>query len=163
MRGESFEGTIETKASGLLAQELKHVREGEEPETILLVEDEIRVRRVMADVLRLKGYAVLEVENAEEALRVATRSVQLLVTDVVLPGKNGRDLARELRRRLPELKTILVSGYSESVALLGTNCSADLHYLSKPFSAASLINAVEVTLSGNEIKRASQVSYRGRP
>src|ERR1700750_2302372 len=118
MRGESFEGTIETKASGLLAQELKHVREGEEPETILLVEDEVRVRRVMADVFRLKGYAVLEVENAEEALRVATRSVQLLVTDVVLPGKNGRDLARELRRRLPELKTILVSGYSESVALL---------------------------------------------
>jgi two-component system, cell cycle sensor histidine kinase and response regulator CckA len=155
MQGEAFEGTIETRTSDLLAHEFERVGNERQAETILLVEDEIRVRRVMSEVLQLRGYTVLEADNAEAALRVVRqsgKSVQLLVSDVVLPGKNGRDLAKELRRKVPGLKTILVSGYGESIALLGANCTTDIHYLSKPFSAASLIDAVEVTLKGKKRK-----------
>jgi len=157
MQGEAFEGAIETRTSDLLAHEFERFGNERQAETILLVEDEIRVRRVMSEVLQLRGYTVLEADNAEAALQVARqsgKSVQLLVSDVVLPGKNGRDLAKELRRKVPGLKTILVSGYGESIALLGANSSEDIHYLPKPFSAGSLIDAVEVTLSGKKRKAA---------
>ena len=157
MQGETFEGTIETRVSELFTHEFEESGGNRKAPTILLVEDEMRVRHVMSEVLQLKGYEVIEADNAEAALQVARRigkSVQLLVTDVVLPGKNGRDLVKELRRRAPGLKALLVSGYGESVVLMGANSDDDVHYLSKPFSAASLINAVEVMLSGKKRKAA---------
>jgi two-component system cell cycle sensor histidine kinase/response regulator CckA len=154
MSGEWLEGTIESRVSEALSQCGRSADE-DTNETILLVEDELRVRRVMTDVLRLKGYKVLEAEDAEQAIQMARESghhVDLLVTDVALPGKSGRDLARELRRRLPGLKTILVSGYGESVALLGNDCGAKTHYLPKPFSVTSLLGAVESALSEGKAK-----------
>jgi len=148
MSSEELERTSGSNASGLLAQRFRQTEEGSAARRILLVEDEFRVRRVMSEVLRLKGHVVLEAEHAEHALQVAREGgrVDLLVTDVVLPGKNGRDLARELRRCRPGLKTLLISGYGESVALLGTHCNANVRYLSKPFSVTSLLEAVEATL-----------------
>lgn len=119
--------------------------EAVERQTILLVEDEARVRHVMAEVLRMAGHCVLEAENAESAMRVAIergQSLHLLVTDVVLPGRSGRDLARELQGRFPGMKAILVSGYGESVALMGAARSPALSYLPKPFSAVALMEVV---------------------
>lgn len=122
-----------------------------ESTTILLVEDEARVRRVMAHVLSMEGYTVLECANAEHALahpELWQNKLTVLITDVMLPGRTGRDLARDLKDRVPGIKTILVSGYGENVALLGAEKSDELRYLPKPFSASSLLATVRLVLSG---------------
>jgi two-component system, cell cycle sensor histidine kinase and response regulator CckA len=124
--------------------------------TILLVEDEARVRRVMAEVLSTEGYSVLEFATAEHALahpQLSLSKLTLLITDVMLPGKTGRQLARDLRDRMPGIKTILVSGYGENVALLGTEKNDAVSYLPKPFSATSLLAAVRQILRGGPVPR----------
>jgi two-component system, cell cycle sensor histidine kinase and response regulator CckA len=83
-------------------------------ETILLVEDEAFVRDITGEILETAGYRVLKARNAAEATGAFRRYkaiIRLLVTDVVLPGRNGRDLATELRKINPNLKTIFISGY----------------------------------------------------
>jgi len=113
---------------------------------ILLVEDEARVRNVMKEVLEMQGFLVVECETAEQALLQSTASLSrfdVLLTDAMLPGKTGRQLARDLRQRIPALKTILVSGYGEAQALLGAEKNDKVSYLPKPFSASSLVAAVQ--------------------
>lgn len=134
-------GTGNEKASGL----------SPESTTILLVEDEARVRKVMAHVLSAEGYTVLESATAEHALAhpgPCLSKLSVLITDVMLPGRTGRDLARDLKNRVPGIKTILVSGYGENVALLGTEKSDEVRYLPKPFSASSLLSVVRLVLCG---------------
>jgi len=81
--------------------------------TILLVEDENRLREVTCEVLESAGYRVLKTRNAAEAISTFAEYktiVRLLLTDVVLPGQNGRDLAKDLRSVCPTLKIIFISG-----------------------------------------------------
>ena len=122
--------------------------------TILVVEDEDFVREVTCEVLLAAGYLVLRARTAGEALRLYARSggkLQLLLTDVVLPGRSGQILAQELRAISPGLRTIFISGYPEHQL-----SKQDLHepgtsYLPKPFSVQMLLGAVEVVLDGCEI------------
>jgi DNA-binding NtrC family response regulator len=82
--------------------------------TILLVEDEAFLREVTCEILESAGYRVLKTRNATEAASAFHRYktiVKLLLTDVVLPGQNGRDLAKVLRSVCPELRIIFISGY----------------------------------------------------
>ena len=118
--------------------------------TILLVEDDPRVRQVTAEVLTMVGHTLLEARNAAEALQIFEEhagGIQLLITDVVMPGKNGRELARELAARCPDLKTMFISGYGKNSALLAAETDHNLFYLSKPFSVPSLIQKVEFALA----------------
>jgi two-component system cell cycle sensor histidine kinase/response regulator CckA len=81
--------------------------------TILLVEDENFLREVTCEILESAGYRVLKTRNAKEAISAFTEYktiVRLLLTDVVLPGENGRDLANELRSVSPKLKVVFISG-----------------------------------------------------
>ena len=90
--------------------------------TILLVEDETLLRDVTGEILEATGYRVLKTRNAEEATSAFQRYktiVKLLLTDVVLPGQNGRDLANDLRSICPNLRTIFISGYP-AVLILAT-------------------------------------------
>ena len=167
MRGESVPANVEgMPEAGILASGFEQAVKGDTKPTILLVEDEDRVRRVVSEVLQLAGYRVMEAEDAEDAMRTAAESgqvLQLLVTDVVLPGKSGRELARELQARLPGMKAILISGYGENVALMGGPRNANLRYLAKPFSATRLVQVVRALLgdsktclrSGDRPKRAA--------
>jgi two-component system, cell cycle sensor histidine kinase and response regulator CckA len=89
-------------------------------ETILLVEDEAFVRDVTQEVLEMCGYTVLTACDAAEGIRVFERHsgpVHLLVTDVVMPGMNGRELAGRLLLRCPNLKTIFISGYADNAVV----------------------------------------------
>src|ERR1041384_8065521 len=82
--------------------------------SILLVEDENFVREVTAEILIAAGYNVLKARSAVEAVREFKQhkgEVALLLVDVVLPGKNGRDMAKELMKEEPKLKTVFISGY----------------------------------------------------
>jgi CheY-like chemotaxis protein len=85
--------------------------------TILLVEDEAFLREVTCEILESAGYRVLKTRNAVEAaiaFREYKTIVKLLLTDVVLPGQNGRDLANDLRSISPKLRIIFISGYPEN-------------------------------------------------
>jgi two-component system, cell cycle sensor histidine kinase and response regulator CckA len=115
------------------------------PETILLVEDEAFVREITCEILEDAGYRVLKVCNATEAKAVFQRhgkTVKLLLTDVVLPGQNGRELANELRTTNSGLSVIFISGYPENVVTHTCGEADRTFYLPKPFSAESLLRKV---------------------
>jgi DNA-binding NtrC family response regulator len=126
-----------------------HSGQAEASGTILLVEDESFVREVTRQVLEAAGFRVIEAQTASEAKKIFCREPgkpDLLITDVVLPDRNGRDLSEELTDRCPELKTIFVSGYPENVVTRTTpNCGT--FYLAKPFSRESLLGVVRQALA----------------
>ncbi|MBZ5705996.1 MAG: response regulator [Acidobacteriia bacterium] len=126
--------------------------------TILLVEDEEFVRQVTSEVLQSAGYHVLEAREAIEAtvaFRRHRQEVRLLITDVVMPGQNGRDLARELRSVCPDLKTLFISGYPENVVTRDASEERAVFYLPKPFSADSLVLSVRAILEHGMIAQTS--------
>jgi CheY-like chemotaxis protein len=110
-------------------------------ETVIVVEDDRQVRTVVRNVLRQQGYQVLEAGNGEEALWEASRHqgpIHLLLTDVVLPRTDSRDLVDHLKELRPGLKVLYCSGYPEdSLARHGVS-PADAPFLSKPFLPATL-------------------------
>ena len=114
-------------------------------ETILLVEDEEAVRTLATMVLKKYGYQVLTAANGEEACRLAAdHQIDLLVTDVVMPRMNGKDLASTLRSRHPGLPIVFMSGYTgETVAV---HLTRDHVFLQKPFSPAGLATTVRRAL-----------------
>lgn len=117
---------------------------------ILLVEDQDFVREVTSQVLRSAGFVVLKAQNAAEASRLFHQhrgQIQLLLTDLVMPGKSGRELAHELKALSPDLKTVLTSGYPEAPG------SGDdgFCYLPKPFSMASLLQNIRQVLATEEL------------
>ncbi len=109
-------------------------------ETILLVEDDESVRKLTAQMLKHLGYTVLIAQNGGEALEIARsgRRIHLLLTDVVLPGMNGQEIAEQIRAFQPEIKTVFMSGYPGRVtADLGVS-EANVSFLQKPFSSEDL-------------------------
>jgi CheY-like chemotaxis protein len=123
-------------------------------ETILLVEDEGFVREVTKEVLQSAGYRVLMASNATEALAhgECLRQVDLLLTDIVLPGKDGRALAGVLRSLQPNLAVLFVSGYPLRLAEIAAAEPAEA-WLPKPFSVAALLQKVRQVLSGKTERR----------
>jgi PAS domain S-box-containing protein len=106
-------------------------------ETVLLVEEERAVRALMAQMLRRRGYYVLEAGGAEEALALAGRhdgAIHLLATDLVMPGLSGRELARRLSGERQGLRVLFVSGYSDERAVPRESGGAPGAYLQKPFT-----------------------------
>ncbi len=112
---------------------------------MLLVEDEAPVRAFATRALRLKGYTVLEADSAEEALRLledSALSVDVFVTDVVMPGMDGPTWVRKARETRPDARVIFVSGYTEGVfGDTGPDISNST-FLPKPFSLNQLTEAV---------------------
>lgn len=115
-------------------------------ETILLVEDEDAVRMFGARALRNKGYKVLEAQNGEVALDVINgtdRKIDLIVSDVVMPGMDGYTLVRQLREQMPQVKVILMSGYAEDAFQDQIDKDDTLHFLPKPFTLKTLVGKVK--------------------
>jgi len=114
--------------------------------TILFVEDEAFVRRVTAEVLSAVGYRVLTAGNAAEAAEaydLHCGDVDLLLTDVVLPGKSGRALAQKLKQANPRLKVLLVTGYGDQMEKQNADTGT---WLAKPFSLGVLLRKVRQVL-----------------
>ena len=127
--------------------EREEIRGGSE--TILLVEDELAVRRVTALCLRKLGYAVIEAENGHDALQQweqRRKTVDILLTDMVMPGgMTGLELANQLRQDRTELPVIIASGYSAD-QLRTAAIEQDMTFLSKPFPSATLAKALRTRL-----------------
>ena len=112
---------------------------------ILLVEDEAPVRAFASRALRLRGYTVLEAESAEAALKTledASLSVDLFVTDVVMPGKDGPSWVREALKERPEVRVVFVSGYAEDRLNNQQDSIPNSVFLPKPFSLNDLAETV---------------------
>jgi CheY-like chemotaxis protein len=118
-------------------------------ETILLVEDEEFVRNVSREVLELSGYNVLEAIDAEMGIKIFREEadqIDLLLTDVVMPGMNGHDLALKLFETSPTLRVIFMSGYTENAITRQGLSDPRLVYLQKPFTLDVLTKKVREVL-----------------
>jgi len=121
-------------------------------ETILLVEDEPSVRTLVRDELRKLGYRVVEAKNGVEACLLATQqaaSLQLLLTDVVMPGMGGRELAQHLSVIMPDLRTLFISGYMDDVGIMAGQEEGTSSFLQKPFTPEVLGRAVRNLLDAS--------------
>jgi two-component system cell cycle sensor histidine kinase/response regulator CckA len=115
-------------------------------ETIMLVEDDERVRRLVRVMLETKGYRVLTAAGAEEAERLCTQDVDLLLTDVVMPEVNGRVLAERLAAVAPAMRILFMSGYSDEAVYRHGEISRDAAFIEKPFTDRTLARKVREVL-----------------
>jgi PAS domain S-box-containing protein len=118
-------------------------------ETVLLVEDEESVRELVRETLAARGYKVLEAENGESGLRVAEAhgdGIDILITDVVMPGMGGRELAKRLLQIRPNLGVLYLSGYTEDTILHQGVLGPGTAFLQKPFTLQNLARKVREVL-----------------
>jgi len=117
---------------------------------ILVVEDQDSVRRITNSILKVYGYDILEAANGDEAMDVAQKhsgEIHLLLTDVVLPGINGRELGERLRMLRPKLKVLFTSGYTSEVIARRGVLDDGLAYIAKPFTPDRLAAKVREVLN----------------
>jgi CheY-like chemotaxis protein len=120
-------------------------------ETVLLTEDEDAVRAVAVAALERRGYRVLAATDGEAAMAISRAfpgRIDLLVTDVVMPGVGGRQLADALTRERPGLPVLYVSGYTDDRALMVEVVNGERTLLSKPFTSLELARRVRQTIDG---------------
>ena len=125
-------------------------------ETILLVEDEQQVREVASLILRRGGYKVLLAENGEQGLAVAEehgRGIDLLITDVVMPRMNGRQLVERLTPRWPDLKVLFMSGYTDDAIVHHGVLEEGVNFLQKPITPDALLRRVHEVLDRAPLSR----------
>jgi CheY-like chemotaxis protein len=146
-------------ASGNHAAAQAQPRNGDE--TILVVEDEKAVRGFLREALERNGYRVLEASNGKEALEKAAEAaarggtlpgnegeIRLLVTDVVMAGMNGRELADEVLGMLPGIKVLFISGYADRAIVHQGVIDEGLEFMRKPFTPLDLARKVRAVLDG---------------
>jgi CheY-like chemotaxis protein len=119
-------------------------------ETVLLVEDDVLVRRVTGRTLRGAGYAVIEARDGQEALRLAAehQAVELLVTDLVMPHVGGEELAARFRAYHPAARILLISGYTDH-GVDPRTLREGIAFLQKPFTPLALARKVRELLDGS--------------
>ena len=149
-RGSTFRIHLPRIDSGVAADEAQAAPAGASQghETVLIVEDQDAVRGLARTILNQHGYRVLEAANGLEAQVVArghAGEIDLLLTDVVMPGMDGRLLSERLRKSRPNLRVLLMSGYAEDV-LADRGGHAGLDYIQKPFAPGELAAKVREIL-----------------
>ena len=118
-------------------------------ETILLVEDEESVRQLVRDTLAAKGYKVLEAENGEAGVAAAAHhkgKLDLIITDVVMPGMGGREMVKQLMETRPGTRVLYLSGYTEDAIISDGSIEKGTAFLQKPFTLQSLSRKVREVL-----------------
>lgn len=137
------------KATGSLPKRDEARRAKGGTETILVVEDEVSVRRTIVRSLREAGYQVIETTNGMDALakvRALDGCIDLLLTDVIMPQMGGQELALRMRERFPELRILYMSGYTENAIVHHGVLEPDLVFLQKPFLPTTLLRRVREIL-----------------
>jgi CheY-like chemotaxis protein len=119
-------------------------------ETILVVEDQREVRELTRIILEGYGYHVLDAANGQEAIRVCqphAGTIHAVVTDVVMPGMNGWDLAARLTALRPEIRVLFMSGYIDNVAMRQTVFDGAVDFIQKPFTPEGLARKLRESLN----------------
>ena len=120
-------------------------------EMVLVVEDQEEVRNMTSQLLTYLGYRVMQAENAQEALRICggcEEKIHVMVSDVVMPGMNGRELYQELRKTRPELKVLFVSGYPQEIITDHGILEEGFNFLAKPILMDELARKLRQVLTG---------------
>jgi len=133
-------------------------------EAILLVEDETNLRRLARQYLETQGYKILEAEDGAAALQIVDGhqgAIDLLLTDVIMPGMNGRELAARITKLLPDVRVLYMSGYTENAVGLDGTLDAGINLLQKPFSLPALKDRVREVLDSEPIPLDVAMSSRG--
>jgi nitrogen-specific signal transduction histidine kinase/ActR/RegA family two-component response regulator len=135
-----------------VVQEDVHARltpSGKHSESILIVEDNADVRAFSADALKDYGFNVLEAADASEALRIleGKNAVNVLLTDIGLPGLNGRELVATVQRRYPSVRLLFMSGYAQMASPTSSHWLAETPLLSKPFTRSQLYERLTQVLA----------------
>ncbi len=119
--------------------------------TVLVVDDDLSVLRVAAKVLQRGGFDVIEAGSGDAALAVAEEvngQIDLLLTDVVMPGMNGRELSEALLSRFPDVRVLFMSGYTDDEVILQGVRVAEVNFINKPFSVEGLREKVRQVIAG---------------
>jgi two-component system cell cycle sensor histidine kinase/response regulator CckA len=118
-------------------------------ETLLILEDEEVIREMLREYLERLGYRVLEAGNGDDALRIArehAEPIHLLLTDVIVPGRSGRNVAEVLLRENPSLRVIFMSGYTDDAAVVRDVMANEVDFLQKPFGMELLTRKIREVL-----------------
>ena len=118
-------------------------------ETVLLVEDESMVRALVRDILAMRGYQVLDAPNGTAAVRKAEEHagpIEILLTDVVMPGISGRELAEQLRHLRPDIRVLYMSGYTDDAIIHHGILDAETAFIQKPFAPEALARKLREVL-----------------
>jgi two-component system, cell cycle sensor histidine kinase and response regulator CckA len=121
-----------------------------EPKTILIVDDEVKMRALLKLGLMRHGFSVLEAGGGEEALRVSKEwdgPIHLLLVDVVMPGMSGVELAPQIMAMRPDMKVILMSGYRDDQVFLNAALNPSTPFFHKPFTIEALIHKIQELLA----------------
>ena len=150
-RGTTFEIILPQVAATVppKAEHIMHKALPRGTETVLVVEDEDAVRLIVRRVLRDQGYEILEARDGNEALRVCAQkgdAIDLVLSDVIMPGMGGRELSRSLAASRPGLPILFMSGYNDDGELAGSGADLGTGVLAKPFTAETLATQVREAL-----------------
>ena len=118
-------------------------------ETILLVDDEANVRRLVRKILESSGYTILEASRGTEALQICQKyegPVHLLVTDVIMPGMNGQSLTEQVTTLRPHARVLYMSGCADSTLLTLSERKTEIAFIQKPFTPDALTRKVREVL-----------------
>ena len=118
-------------------------------ETVLIIEDDDALRAVVAETLQGAGYIVLEAGNPQQALTIAAQTdveIQLVITDVVLPGRKGPETAAQVRNIQPGARVLLMSGYTDPLLDGNPLMEHGLPFIGKPFARDALLRKVREVL-----------------
>jgi DNA-binding NtrC family response regulator len=162
--GTTFDVYLPLKAAATIrvSDRLAQASEHRVHETVLVVEDDIRIRALMVTTLADAGYVVLDAPNVEIALAIESShagAIDVLCTDVVMPGRPVRELLVELRVRRPQLGILVCSGYSQDEQIARGIRTGEFTHLDKPFSRSALLAALRTTLD----RSRQQSSLQARP
>ena len=138
---------VQSEVEGAKEQELIPPKRG--TETILLAEDEMRVRDLTKNLLEGYGYKVIEAVDGEDAIKKFNENrdrIQFLITDVVMPKRNGKEVYNEIKKARPDMKALFVSGYNEEVIHKKGILEEGLNFISKPFAPTEFLRKVRDVL-----------------
>jgi signal transduction histidine kinase/ActR/RegA family two-component response regulator len=142
-------------------QRMRHTTSIVEPDvsgTVLVVEDEDSLRDLVRDILGSAGYSVLTASNGHQALDLAEShqdAIHLLLTDVIMPGMNGKEVASRLSQDMPDLRVLFMTGYSDRRTQLDKALTAGARLIHKPFTPDQLLQAVRWSLQQTEERGAA--------
>src|SRR5579863_8720380 len=157
---------VEAPAQSVAAVSSESVRAEPGTETILLVEDEANLRYLARQFLEKQGYRVIEAADGAVGMQIAVAHegvIHLLLTDVIMPGMNGRELAQRISEIRPHTKVLYMSGYTENVIGRNGTLDAGIHLLQKPFTLRELKNTVREVLDYMPSPREANMPVRTAP